>query len=78
MSIFSFGPQRRAEPKHTLAGDLTASEAAMRRFCHIHDIRSADGGYKLSFEVLSLLVLILEEDWIFGPNQAEIDARSPK
>ena len=38
----------------------------------IHD---SPGGYKLSFDLVFILILFLEDDYLLFPSQGEIEAR---
>ena len=64
-------------PQTAVFGANPCEEDSIRRYSRIVDIRSAEGGHKLSFDVVMILVLALEEDWMLFPNRDEALQRMP-
>jgi hypothetical protein len=62
-------------PGHGVFSEHVAASGSLRRYSRIVDIRMSEGGHKLSTEVLMILVLVLEEDWLLFPTREELDAR---
>ena len=57
--------RREPLPSEAVFSEHVADDGSCRRYSAIVDIRTAENGHKLSFEMVMLLVLALEPDWKF-------------
>jgi hypothetical protein len=61
------GRRERKLPSHEVFSEHVASVESIRRYSTIVDIRSAENGYKLSFETVMILALVLSEGYELFP-----------
>lgn len=64
-------------PQTAVFSENVCDDGSIRRYSRIVDIRSAEGGHELSYEVVMILVLALEEDWLLFPTRDEAFHRVP-
>lgn len=58
-------------PSHEVFSDQVASIDSIRRYSTILDIRSAENGYKLSFEMVMIFALVISEGYEMFPAHGE-------
>ena len=64
-------------PQDAVFCESPCHDDSIRRYSRVVEIRSAEGGHRLSFEVVMILVLALEEDWLLFPTRDEALHRMP-